>query len=271
MILHILEGADPSIGVLSLETGDVKVLFQPGFYPHYVPTGHLIYTWDGELLAAPFDLETLEVTGSFTRVLEGLWRWQYSVSENGTLVYVPDPGRSGSTLVWVDRQGEQQPATEMRRNFTSVRFSPDGKRLAVSLGSRTKAELWIYEIDRDILSPLKTGVGWGPIWNPDGTRLAFASVGDNQQFSLFWMAADGSGEAEQLTNADYTQNPYSWSPDGKVLAFRQFTARRGGDIFLLPLGGEPTPFLAMEEFEETRSLSDFRRKSFFFNNSDFLT
>ena len=66
-------GKVPSIVVLSLETGEEKVLFEPGFYPRYAATGHLIYALKEELWAAPFDLETLKVTGDSTPVLEGLW------------------------------------------------------------------------------------------------------------------------------------------------------------------------------------------------------
>ncbi len=119
----------PNIAVLSLETGEEKVLIKRGSYPRYAPTGHLIYALDEKLLATPFDLKTLKVTGDSEPVLEGLWSFQggleqYGISENGTLAYVPrgDPSSSGNGLSWVDRQGEQQAVTEMRRDFSSVRF-----------------------------------------------------------------------------------------------------------------------------------------------------
>ena len=173
-------------------------------------------------------------------MLEGLGDWVvYSISRNGTLAYVPSGGPD--RLSWVDRQGEQEPVTDMRREFDSVRFSPDGKRLAVALGS----EVWIYEIARGILSPLTTGGGFGPIWNPDGTRLTFLRGGS--QRGLSWMAADGSGKAEQLTKKRGT--PYSWSPDGNVLVFAENVPSTNWDILLLPPGGEPQPFLATE-FDE---------------------
>ncbi len=87
-----------SIWVFSLETGEEKVLIQRGNYPRYSPTGHLIYALDEKLLAAPFDLKTLKLTGDSTPVLEGFWRLQeglqqYSIWENGTLAYIPRGGR----------------------------------------------------------------------------------------------------------------------------------------------------------------------------------
>ncbi len=221
VIFNRLEKGGTSITVLSLKTSEEQVLIKRGRSPRYAPSGHLIYALDEKLLAAPFDLKTLKVTGDSKPVLEGLWSTvgseQYSISENGTLAYIPrgDPARSGNRLSWVDRQGEQQAVTEMRRDFSSVRFSPDGKRLAVALGSFRDAEIWIYEIARGILSPLTTGGGFSPIWTPEGTRLAFGRQGS--QTGLFWKAADGSGEVEQLTTEFGL--PFSWSPDGNLLAF----------------------------------------------------
>ncbi len=37
--------------------------------------------------------------------------------------------------------------------------------------------------------------------------------------NLFWKPADGSGSAERLTTSEYAQQPYSWSPDGKLSSF----------------------------------------------------
>ena len=139
--------------------------------------------------------------------------------------------------------------TEIRRNFSSVRFSPDGKRLAVTLRSSTGAEVWTYEIERGILSPLAKDAGSGPIWTADGTAVV-ARKGSRSGLSL--IAVDGSGKAEQLTKKG-RQTPGSWSPDGDVLAFAENVPGTNWDIFLLSLGGEPQPFLATE-FDENQPM-----------------
>ena len=53
------------IALLSLETGELKIVIENGKEAVYTPTGHLVYsTAVGEtLMAAPFDLARLEVTG----------------------------------------------------------------------------------------------------------------------------------------------------------------------------------------------------------------
>ena len=126
-----------SIWAHSLETGEEKLLVQRASQPRYVPTGHLLYTWDQKLLAVPFDLETLSVTGDSIQVFEGLWHGHgvgavYGISETGTLAYPPSVA---NRLSWLDRHGRQQPVTEVRRDFSSVRLSPDGKRLGVTFGT----------------------------------------------------------------------------------------------------------------------------------------
>ncbi len=237
------------ISVLSLETGEKKILVEGASHSHYLPTGHLLYLLQGteNLLAVPFDLERLEITGDSTPILQGVRRAatsyaDYAVSENGTLAYVP--GGVGSqerrSLVWVDREGQPQSLTETERRFSSPSLSPDGERLAVT----ADWDVWVYEMARGILTPLTFGsrVDRSPIWAPDSKRLTF-SVHDS---GIFWIAADGSGEAEQLTQSRNLQIPNSWSPDG-VLAYSEGLPE-SGDLWVLPLEEErkPQEFLVTE-------------------------
>src|SRR5207248_3019954 len=57
--------------VQSLGDGTRKVLAQ-GSYARYVRSGHLIYLQGRTLLAAPFDVPRLELTGPSVRVLDGV-------------------------------------------------------------------------------------------------------------------------------------------------------------------------------------------------------
>ena len=100
--------------------------------------------------------------------------------------------------------------TEIKRWYEQVRFSSDGERLAVQLNDdRNVADVWIYAIARGILTPLTFGKEYSnvwPIWTPDGKRITFAS-NRTGQFNIFWMPADGSDKAEQLT----TSQNWQWS------------------------------------------------------------
>ncbi len=95
-------GARGHIEVLSLDTGERKVVVDDGLDGRYVRTGHLLYLHQGTIMAAPFDLEQLEVTGRPVPVLEGVTHaanltvgWAnsgtglFTISENGTLIFAP--------------------------------------------------------------------------------------------------------------------------------------------------------------------------------------
>ena len=84
------------IVVQSLKTGERRVLIQGGTYPHYSPTGHLLYYRAGTPMAVPFDPNRLEVKGTPAPVLEGIMATagttgaaHFAFSKTGSLMYVP--------------------------------------------------------------------------------------------------------------------------------------------------------------------------------------
>ena len=108
-------GTDDRIAVLNLEQGSHEILIENGRHPRFAPTGHIVYELDGSLRAAPFVPDQLEVIGDPVTVLDGLAiderSTKYGISRNGSLVYVSGGpgGNPESTLVWVDRQGNENP------------------------------------------------------------------------------------------------------------------------------------------------------------------
>ena len=252
LLFTIWTSTGPQIVLLSLETGEQKVLLA-GRQAHYAPTGHLVYALEetGTLMAAPFDLATLEVTGDAVPLLQEVRHSSpglvdYSFSTNGTLVYVPGgESEGGHNLVWVDRQGAVEPVGTLPGGFYGYpRVSPDGQRLAVTI----PPDIWVYDLSRPTLTRLTfEGDNALLLWTPDGQHVTFRSLRAGVQ-NIFWKLADGSGEAERLTTGDFRQNSTSWSPDGQILAFYQFSGVGGSsdrDIWVLPLEGDrqPQPFL----------------------------
>lgn len=237
------------IAVLSLRTGQWQVVLEGGSNARYAPTGHLVYARSGRLLAAPFDLRQLRVTGPGLALIEGVSAYHsighalYDFSTNGVLVYVPRSAWSTErTLVWVDRKGRARPVTAARREYSWPRLSPDGRRLAVSIGEGSNEHIWVYDLDRAAFTQLTSGTGLNvyPLWTPDGRRVTFSS-NRTGVWNIFWQSADGRGPEEQLTKSPNTQFATSWSPDGKVLAFYELNPKTAGDIWLLSLEGERKP------------------------------
>ena len=221
---HANEVPDESTIVLqTLDTGERKVLVQGGFRPRYVPSGHLVYMRAGTLMAAPFDLAKLGVTGPAVPIETGIRAngaeaAPYSISNLGWLAYVP-ANVPTNLLVWVDRKGAAQPLVAPPRSYFFPRLSPDGSKIAVETATATKQDIWIYEVARNTLTRLTTeGESDWPIWTPDGERVTFTSNRGGHQ-NLFWKPADGSGRDERLTTSDNQQSARSWSSDGRLLVF----------------------------------------------------
>ncbi len=243
------------IVVQSPETGERQVLVQ-GTYARYVVTGHLVYAQagtPGTLLAVPFDVERLEVTGIPVPIVEGVQQSaasglaQFSFSDLGTFVYVPGGTGTGlSRLVWVDRQGTAEPLAAPPHLYRGPSLSPDGGRVAVTI-TEPKADIWVYEIARQTLTRLtfEGSENQQPQWTPDGKRVTWRSIREGVPGNLFWKLADGTGAAERLTTSEFRQNPGSWSPDGQFLAFHQRPSTGSSpterDIWILPLEGERKP------------------------------
>jgi len=255
---------DAQIVVQRLDGSERRVLVHGGSDAHYLSTGHLVYARAGVLLAVPFDLSRLEVTGIPIPVAEGVsfstgGVAQFGISKTGSLVYVPGGLQgAGRKLVWVDRKGVEQPLSAPPRNYQGPRLSPDELRVAVVIQGAND-DIWVYDISRQTLTRLTfEGRNLSPLWTPDGKRIIFrSSPTGSERLNLFWKSADGSGEAERLTASDYDQSPSSLSPDGQVLVFSQLDPTTNYDLWMLPLTGDrkPRPFLQTPRNEFLSDLS----------------
>jgi len=237
------------IAVLSLETGEQKILIEGGRAPHYAATGHLVYerARTGILMAAPFDLDRLEVTGDSVPILEGvrqsslgrLSTVDYVFSRSGTLAYVPAPEEIERGLVWVDRKGTETLVTEEKRNYRVPRVSPDGQSIAVTIFEQPGSNVWLLDLRSDSFRRFTFEGGGTHKWSPDGKWIAFSSRRDGPNH-LYRKLADGSGSAERLTTGapQRTRMIGSWSPDGSVSTFSDL-----GGTYILSMDGDNEPEL----------------------------
>ena len=242
---------EAAISVFSMETGEHRVLIEGGMDASYSPTGHVIYARDGTLFAIPFDLDELEARGTPMPVVHGLTtsflhgHADFSISRSGSLVYASGASWAETSRgLWVDREGRTEPLLEEPRQYLEVRFSPDGDRLALNIEEGNNSSLWLYDLSRSTLTRVAHRFDhYNPTWSPDGDRLAFASNRMGRAYNLFWTMLDGSGAQLRLIESDHDQFLGSWSPDGSALVFEDDTGASGTgwDIWLLPLGSDPTP------------------------------
>jgi serine/threonine protein kinase len=245
-----------SIDVVSLDNHRRKKLLAGAASPRYVPTGHLLYMNKGVLFAVAFDPDRLETHGEAIPILDDVAgggalneAGQFDFSQTGTLIYLKGHGPAGqsmSVLQWLDSGGKKQPLVPKPGVYFTPSFSPDGKKLALSIREGSSRDIQVYDLQRETWTKLTFGDGdYGrPIWSPDGNYIVFGSTK-----GMFWTRADG-GQPQQLTSSTEAQYPTSFSPNGKQLAFYEQGAAPP-QIWTVPLEDQagqlkarkPEPFL----------------------------
>ena len=240
--------ADRQVAVLDLKTGQRKTLIRSGSQAEYVETGHLVYANGGALWAVRFDLTALEVLGDPVPLVEQvltLGAVDFTISRHGTLVYVPVDGGTSRSLVWITRQGAEDPIAAPPRAYANARLSPDGRRVALQISDQSN-DIWTWDFAHEKLTHLTAGPSgdygnYGPVWTPDGRYIIFGSARDNAPGveNLYRRAADGTGIDERLTTGAHQYRANAMSPDGTRLVLEAQTPAGGMDIVLLSLGGTP--------------------------------
>jgi Tol biopolymer transport system component len=147
----------------------------------------------------------------------------------------------------MDPSGQVVTTLSTEAEAVNLRFSPDGRKLAVAQAniSGDVNSVWLYDLPHDLQSrlPLEPGVRTNLVWAPDGSQLAFASSSTGN-FNLYLKSVNGSSEEKPLHPSEDDERPQSWSPDGKYLVFdRRATSRQGiSEIQIYPFEGDHKPY-----------------------------
>jgi serine/threonine protein kinase/Tol biopolymer transport system component len=252
-----------NVVLLSLDSGERRVLIPGGADARYVNTGHIVFMKTGTLMAVPFDVRSRQVTGTPVTLVESVMQGvnapntlfetgagQFAVA-SGSLIYALggiSPNLE-SSWVWLDRRGATTAIEAVSAGpYLFSRLSPDGERVAVNVrraASRT-ADIWVYDVLRGVPTRLTfEGSNSWPVWSPDGKRLVYGSSTSGLP-NLHMINADGSGKPERLSTSDYEQIPSSWAPATNMIAFLQRPQIGSYGIWVLPMEGERKPRLFLE-------------------------
>jgi eukaryotic-like serine/threonine-protein kinase len=224
IVVHASKGSEP------------QTLIEGGADARYLSIGQIIYAVEGRLFAASFDLRDLKVTSKSVPVLEGVARGvatgatQFSVSNSGSLVYIPGPSSRSRIpqfrLALLESAGKTELLKLPPGVYQSPRVSPDGKHLALGIGDLKEADIWIYDLaGTSAMRRLTFGKrDRFPVWSANGQYVAFQSEREGDR-AIFWQRADFSGTAERLTRpqAGTAHIPESWSPQGNVFTYSVFS------------------------------------------------
>jgi dipeptidyl aminopeptidase/acylaminoacyl peptidase len=102
-------------------------------------------------------------------------------------------------------------------------ISPDGSQVVYTRGwvdkmnDRRESSVWIMNVDGSRARFLVDGSG--PIWSPDGTRIAYTSEGEPEGTQIFVRWMDDEGASSQITRLQKAPGGIRWAPDGNTLSF----------------------------------------------------
>jgi serine/threonine-protein kinase len=240
LLLTAWRGPGAELHVRNRETGEERKLLDNATYGRYVNSGHVVWAWEGNLYAAPFDLDKLEVTGAPVKVQDGVLTEtfrgtaHYGISENGTLAYLPGGLQANAPrLALVSRDGTVTPV-EGRRNGQYVVFSPDGRELAIAAANGARSEIWAYEIERRlwrvVVKPPADAIdgSYSPLWSADGGAMWYHRTAVGKPGTLVRLQLDGSTAPEDMVRGKAYVQPQGWTPDGRTLIYTRGAAESDG-------------------------------------------
>jgi hypothetical protein len=253
LLFAVSAGDQRRIESLVLATGERRTVIEGGALPLYATSGHLVFVRNGELLAAPFNPDRLEVVGSAAQAIEKLPAQlqgipSIDISASGTVIYAPTA--AVSRLVSVSQQGAEQPLNDVARSYANPRLAPDGSRVLVQAG-----DLWIQDVTRSSftrLTPRDAVINAFPMWLPDGRRVIYRSPS-----GLRIQDAEGSGGGQLVTGTSDYDYPAALAADGDTLVFMRSTQETSFDILMLSLRNptEIRPLLKTAAYEGGARLS----------------
>jgi Tol biopolymer transport system component len=220
--------------------------------------GHLLFVRQRTLLAQRFDPGTLQVSGSPFPVAPDatsiVSRAAVSASHDGTILFQRAGTPRRPQFGWFDRGGSL--VTELNAKllpgFSSPSLSSDGDRVVFYAGAGANPDVWSFEIKRGAVSRLTNNAAddTGPVWAPDGRRIAFGSNREGRFTIFVKQAAVGAAESPLFSSAE-SKTATDWSPNGRLLLANVQSEKTAFDVWVVPVdsGEKPFPLIATD-FEE---------------------
>jgi hypothetical protein len=233
------------LAIASLATGESTVLDIRGIQPLGVLDGILVYVAaPGVVMGVPIDLAKRRLLGSPVQLVDnvainnstGLAKAALS---RRTLFY--QRGSQLSQVVAVGPGGTMRPLLPDRGDYAFPRLSPDGRQLAITVGTTDHRDVWLAELSSGTLTRLTTEgtTNERPEWSPDGTRVLYRSD-QLTRTAIWWRPADLSEEATPLLLGDRLDVFEAvLTPDARTIVYQLDTL--GADIFYRSLAGDTAP------------------------------
>jgi Tol biopolymer transport system component len=132
-------------------------------------------------------------------------------------------------------------------------MSPDGRLLLATGTPSRDPGLWLVDLKANASTRLGSD-GIGPLWSPDGHRIAFTAQGG---LDIFTSSTVGRTDNRLLLHDDTRKVLQTWSPDGRFMVFTRRTPETQLDLWLLPVSdpSHATRLLATPANEKGAAIS----------------
>jgi serine/threonine protein kinase/Tol biopolymer transport system component len=243
-------GALGSSEVTTLATADSAAVYA---------SGHVLFQRDNTLLATPFDIEALRLSGEAFPVAEqvgaeGSRYVSFSASVGGTLAYARGTSRAAGRLTWLDRRGRMLGTLGEPATYMSLALSNDERHVAVAIGTFNveNRDIWIVDVATGTPTRFTFGAGTAnaPLWTADDKAIVYQANRGGVP-GIYMKRVAGTTPEEKIlappagTIAAYT--PTAWSNDSRYLIYSRAQSTSGStDVWALPLTGERKPFAVVE-------------------------
>ncbi|MGA9750680.1 MAG: protein kinase [Acidobacteriota bacterium] len=247
-----------SLVLASLDSKEVRRLFHADSSAVFAEPGYLLFGRDDAVLAWRFDPRRLKLVGDAVPAFQHVhWLtadFYLGCSAAGDRVAYQSWSLS-RRLVWVDRTGRELGTLGETGGYTDVRFSPDGRNLAVAARDVSRArnlDIWVLDATRGTATRVTADRNdeFNPAWFPRGDRLVYVS--DRFGFYDLFERPASSGPETPLVRTMGDKVSPTVLPDGRhILADSLSDAGRHTRVLVdLVAGGEPKPLSGDSVFSE---------------------
>jgi len=216
----------------------------------YLDAGWILYIRRDTLLAQPFDVSHVSISGEPVVVAQGVG--SFAASRNGVIAYRSTETATANSvgqLRWFNRDGTSRDDIPALPPGTNPVIASDG-RIAWDRMIDGNRDVWVFDGTRSTRLTSDSGGDFVPHWMPSGDRVVFSSNRHGAN-DLYVVSVNDPSAVRPILASAQDKLVSDISPDGRVIAFIQVTEGSADDIWTVA-ADEPraaAPFLATK-FDE---------------------
>jgi len=243
----------------SLDGKTDRILLKGAYTVPQYASGRLLVGRNNILWAQRFDPVSGDLSGSPVQVAGQLLSDDlvgssiFSVSQNGTLLYVRGTEVGGEYHAWVDAAGKLLAETsDPDRSYGALRFSPDEMKVATTVTTAHGQNVWIWDLTHGTRAQISdTGqTGDAPVWSPDGRLLYYSYGSAGNKAQIYSRPADGTRPQELLFQTAGDTLPVDITADDRLLLYEEQTfGSLTAQLKALPLTGDRKPVVILESVQ----------------------